>query len=164
MKKFAIVIASKGRPTVLAETVRSLGNQTVQVERVYLAVTEDADVDPSCVNRPEVTILKCPAGLTRQRNTAIEAVADQFEYVVFLDDDMHLHPAYISEACRFLDQQPTVVAFSGLLLRNGDISRHEADRVVQAFRADPLDYRPMFRCHGSHWTLHGCNMVVRHPC
>jgi GT2 family glycosyltransferase len=161
MKKFAVVIASKGRPSILAETVRSLGNQTMPIDDVFLAVTSSDDIEDDYATRPEVTVLYCRPGLTRQRNAAIDATIDQFEYVVFLDDDMHLHPDYIAAAVRFLDDQPTIVAFSGLLLRNGDITRLEADRVVRSATIDANDYRPMFRCQGSYWTMHGCNMVVR---
>jgi GT2 family glycosyltransferase len=159
--KFAVVIASKGRPAILTETAVSLENQSVPVKNVFLAVTGESDVEESCAQRPEVTVLISPPGLTGQRNAAIQHVADRFECLIFLDDDMQLHADYIAEALKFLDSQPGVVGFSGYLLRSGKVSRTEAKELVDAYRPDPKDFRPLFRCRGPHWILHGCNMVIR---
>ena len=158
---FAVVIASKGRPTILTETVESLENQSRPVADVFLAVTSDEDVEERCVQRPEVTVLMCPVGLTRQRNTAIEQTAERFDILIFLDDDMQLHREYIASALRLLSERPGIVAFSGRLLRNGQITRDEARRLVESYQPESHDRMPELRTRGRHWILHGCNMVLR---
>jgi GT2 family glycosyltransferase len=157
---FAVVIASKGRPEILAATVESLQSQTVPVEHVYCAITSQGDIEPQTAVRPEVTTLYSPVGSTRQRNAAIDLVVDQFEIIIFLDDDMQLAPSYIAAALEFMNDHQSVVAFSGHLLKNGDVTRDEARQLIDSYRDAPADYRPMFRCRGD-WTMHGCNMVAR---
>jgi GT2 family glycosyltransferase len=158
---FAVVIASKGRPQILAATVESLKNQTVPVEHVFCAITSQDDIEPRTAAMPQVTTLTCPVGLTRQRNAAIDRVVGQFEVIFFLDDDMQLAPTYIAAAIEFLNDNEQVVGFSGHLLKNGNVTREEAIALIDSYRDAPNDYRPLFRCRGPHWVMHGCNMVAR---
>jgi GT2 family glycosyltransferase len=157
---FAVVIASKGRPEILAATVESLQSQTVPVGHVFCAVTSQDDIQPQTAARPEVTTLYSAVGSTRQRNAAIDRAVDRFEIIIFLDDDMQLAPNYIEAALEFLKDHQGIVAFSGHLLKNGDVTRDEARQLIDSYRDVPTDYRPLFRCRGF-WTMHGCNMVAR---
>lgn len=161
--RVAVVIASKGRPRMLTETVAALSRLRLGPERVILAVTAEADFEAAAASAPGVEVLICPPGLTKQRNAAIDAVADGVEFVLFLDDDMELAPDYLELGLAFMDAFPHVVAFSGELLADGGVSRGEAIGLCAGSdpSLDPSGARPAFRDTGKHWILHGCNMLIR---
>ena len=71
-----------------------------------------------------MTVLLNPGSAAQKRNVALR-YADG-TYVLFADDDVEFHPAYLAEAAALMDEFPAIVAFSGKLLKNGDISREEA--------------------------------------
>jgi glycosyltransferase involved in cell wall biosynthesis len=95
------------------------------------------DVERSIQENPNVTLLLDAGSLTHKRNLALSHV--QGKYVFFLDDDIELHPAYLSEATALLDDFPAIVGFSGMLLRDGNITRAEAKELIHGWR------------HQAHW-------------
>jgi GT2 family glycosyltransferase len=154
----AVIIATKNRPQILADTLRSVSRQTRRASRVYVSVNSLEDVPP--VEPPEaVTVLVGPIGGSAQRNNAIRCVPPEVKYTAFLDDDIELHPTYLEHAVGFLEKNPDVVGISGTLLVDGNISRAAARTLLESdttWRGDPS-----LRDRGPHHMLYGCNAVVR---
>src|SRR5262249_1057564 len=94
-----------------------------------------------------------------QRNTAIRQVSVNVPYIAFFDDDMEIHPTYLENAVSFLEKNSDVVAISGVMLADGNISREAARALLQrdpTWRSDPS-----LRDRGRHHVLYACNAVVR---
>jgi len=64
----AIIIATKDRREVLAETLRSIRRQTRPAARIYVSVRSPEDAPEGTSG---ITVLVGPSGASAQRNTAI---------------------------------------------------------------------------------------------
>jgi GT2 family glycosyltransferase len=95
------------------------------------------------------------AGLTIQRNRALEHVPPEIELVVFIDDDVELAPDYLERAREYFTSHPDVVAMCGDSIDGASaVSRDEARVLLDpAAKAPPRD-RPSR-------GLYGCNMNIR---
>jgi GT2 family glycosyltransferase len=156
--KTAIIIATKGRPQVLRDTLVSIKRQRLAAAHVYISVTglEDVPADDSVEG---VDILVGPPGGSAQRNTAIRKVPSDVPYIAFFDDDMEVHPTYLQNAVSFLETNCDVVAISGNMLSDGNISREAARALLESDRTWTHDAD--IRDRGRHHILYACNAVVR---
>lgn len=157
-KRFAVIIPSKGRPGVLGETLESIlrldGNP-----KIVIVVPETADLPEGVSSNPRIQIIVGPEGATFQRNAGIAALnLDGLDFVVFFDDDVEVHPEYLTRLGALMDARPDIVGASGHALRDGDVSREEARSEVARWQPSVADH---FRTTGKYWTLYGCNMCVR---
>jgi len=100
-----------------------------------------------------------PAGGSAQRNTAIRQVPLNIRYIAFFDDDIELHPTYLEHAVSFLEKNPNVVAISGVMLADGNISRAAARALLERDRT--WMSAPSLQDKGRHHVLYACNAVVR---
>jgi GT2 family glycosyltransferase len=156
--EIAIIIATKARPKILAETLESIKRQTRPATRIYVSVSSSEDAPPNESRRGIIVLTGLPGG-SAQRNTAIRHAPREVRYFAFFDDDMEIHPSYLENAVSFLEKNPDVVAISGIMLADGNISRAEARRLVQQDTTWMAD--PWLRDHGPHHVLYACNAVVR---
>ena len=145
--KTAIIIATKDRPEILEETLQSVRRQTWPAAHIYVSVSslKDAPVG-NCAEG--ITTLVGPPGGSAQRNTAIRQVPLDVQYMAFFDDDMELHPSYLRNAVSFLEKNSDVVAISGMLLADGNISRGAARAFLEQDTTWTSD--PSLRDRGPH--------------
>jgi glycosyltransferase involved in cell wall biosynthesis len=156
--KTAIIIATKDRPEILMETLQSIRRQTRPAAHAYVSVSSLKDA-PSGHSAEEVIVLVGPPGGSAQRNTAIRQVSLDVEYIAFFDDDIELHPSYLEHAVNFLEKYPDVVAISGIMIADGNISREAARALLDQDTTWMSD--PSLRDHGPHHILYACNAVIR---
>ena len=157
----AVIIASSGRPSVLSETVASLGNQSHKASQLIIVTPCESDVERSILSKYGALLIVGPEGLTKQRNAGIGHLASNIDWVVFVDDDVELHADYLLEAGRFLHGNPSVAALSGHLLADGNITREQARSLISRYEYYPPPGVSCFRDHGPLHLLYGCNMVIR---
>jgi GT2 family glycosyltransferase len=155
----AVVLISKGRPGILDDTIDSVLGQTLQPSQVIVVVPGREDLPPRDRGGAVRTILG-PLGICVQRNAAIDVIPEGTDLVAFFDDDFELRPDYLDVAARFLGAHPEIVAFSGRLLANGEVSRERAKELVAASRPEP-EADDVFQARGRDYVLHGCNMIIR---
>jgi glycosyltransferase involved in cell wall biosynthesis len=155
----SVVIASKGRPDCVRETIGCLRRQTLK-PRETVVVVPSADDLPENQWGNEVRYLVGPLGLTTQRNRGIETVSPSAKYVGCFDDDFELKDDYLEQAVAFLDANTHVVGISGRILKDGGINRDEARKLIANYGPDGT-MRGMFYSRGSYHILYGCNMVIR---
>jgi GT2 family glycosyltransferase len=114
--ELSVVIATKGRPEPLRTTLASLAGSDPQPREV---VVVDGDPGRSAEpvveaaraeTRAPVRYLASPPGLTMQRNRGLDATAS--DVVVFLDDDVRVHPRLLAELARAYED-PGVVGATG---------------------------------------------------
>ena len=123
-----VAIPTADRPSVLTGTVNSLLSQSHVPARIIIVANARSDVEESIRQNPQVTVLLDAGSLTHKRNTALRHAT--CKYVFFADDDIELHPAYISEAVLLLEDFPGVIGLSGKLLRDGGVSREKAKELI----------------------------------
>jgi GT2 family glycosyltransferase len=155
----SVVIASKGRPDSVRETIESLQRQTLQPKEIIIVVpsTEDLPTKP-CGDG--VKYIVGPLGLTSQRNKGITSIPATVPYVGCFDDDMELKDDYLEQAVAFMNANISIMGISGRLLASGSIGREEAKKLLADYK--PGEYRRgTFFSEGKHHILYGCNMIIR---
>jgi GT2 family glycosyltransferase len=156
--KTVIIIATKDRPRILAATLHSIKRQTRRPDLVYVSASSLGDAPPG-ESAEGVIVLVGPPGGSAQRNTAIRQVPLDVEYIAFFDDDVELHPSYLEHAVSFLEKNPDVVAISGIMIADGNISREAARAFLEQDMTWMSD--PSLRDRGPHHILYACNAVIR---
>lgn len=155
----AVVLASAGRPQILAQALATCRDQRGVAFTGVVSVPDRASLPADGALLADWRVVVGPRGLAAQRNTAIDALADDVDIVAFFDDDAVLRPDYLARAVRFLQQHRDVVGLTGRVLLDGARSGEIGQDVAAAALA-----RSAGRSAGG-WqrirSLYGCNFVVR---
>jgi GT2 family glycosyltransferase len=154
----SIVIASKGRPDVVSETIENLKLQTFKPKQIIIVVPSIEDLPRK--QWDDVQYIVGPLGLTSQRNKGIEAISNTVTYVGCFDDDIELRADYLEQAVAFMNANVSIMGISGRILANGGVSREEAKKLIAGYKTGG-DPRGMFFSRGKHHILYGCNMIIR---
>ena len=157
--RIAIGIATRGRPAILAETLRELDRQTRAPDRILVCHVTPSDVDALPQDFPGVEFLTAEAGLPRQRNRILDAIAD-CDVVLFLDDDFIAAPPWLAALEAVLRAEPGCVVATGTVIADGakgpGITPDEA-RALIAADTPPAD----LTARHEHFNGYGCNMALR---
>lgn len=160
--RIAVGIATRGRSSILADTIADLETQLRPPDSVLVAYADPADIGDAASRFPHVRFLRSELGLTRQRNAILDGLQDE-EIVTFLDDDFYLDPSYFAVMERVFCEHPEVVVATGKLLGDGingpGLSLAEARRMLNAKTrlAETGQIAAAFNAYG-------CNMAIRmHP-
>ena len=146
---------------MLAEALVELARQTRLPEALFVCPADTADFDAS-----QAALLPFPVhvvagsrGLPAQRNAIIDAAQD-FDILMFFDDDFFAAPSYLAELEECFLAHPSVVAATGRLLADGiagpglDIAAAKA--ILASFEVPNADSQLINR-----YNAYGCNMAVR---
>jgi GT2 family glycosyltransferase len=156
----SVVIASKGRPDFVRETIESLQRQTLKPQEIIVVVPSTEDL-PANQWGDEVRYIVGPLGLTLQRNKGVGTIPITVPYVGYFDDDFELKSDYLEQAVAFMNANVSVMGISGLLLASGGTSRQEARQLIASYQPEESNPRGMFFSKGKHHILFGCNMIIR---
>jgi GT2 family glycosyltransferase len=155
----SVVIASRGRPDFVRETIKSLQCQTLKPKEIIVVVPSIEDL-PTKQWGDDVQYIVGPLGLTSQRNKGIATIPITVPYVGLFDDDFELKEDYLEQAVAFMNANVSIMGISGRLLAGGGISREEAKKLIASYQP-PENPSGMFFSQGKHHILFGCNMVIR---
>jgi GT2 family glycosyltransferase len=155
----SVVIASKGRPDAVTETIECLQRQTLKPQEIIVVVPSPGDL-PTNQRGENVKYIVGPHGLTVQRNRGIAAISNETPYVGCFDDDFELKEDYLEQAVAFMNATASIIAFSGKVAANGNINRDEATALLANYKS-PGGSRGRFFSKGKHHILFGCNMIIR---
>jgi GT2 family glycosyltransferase len=120
MLSVSIAIPTKNRYDALSDALNSIVCQTVPPRQIIIV-----DQTPASSSKPPFSVCPLPphiqldylhdpclSGLTAARNLAIDnAVAD---ILLFLDDDVTLHPDFIERLLAAYDEHPEAIGISGI--------------------------------------------------
>jgi hypothetical protein len=159
----AVIIASTGRPEMLAQAILRLRGQSLRPDRILLSVVSQADLPQDADLIAGAECVTGPPGLTAQRNSAIDRLRDDMHrIIVFFDDDYFPSRTAIEGIDRLFAAHPDVVGATGILLADGingpGISVAEADRLLAADDRRPPRTPGILRELSG---LYGCNMAFR---
>ncbi|MFW2513782.1 glycosyltransferase family 2 protein [Demequina sp. SO4-13] len=155
----AVVLASAGRPALLAAVMNDVDGQTHAPAQRIVSVP-DADSLPA--ETRGWTTVTGTRGLAAQRNSGLDAVDPDIDVVVFFDDDAVVRADYLERAVEAFERSPEVVALTGRVLldgaahSSGEVSVEDADAALAASWE-----RPTTGSIARRRTLYGCNFAVR---
>lgn len=156
--RVGIGIATKGRSTILVETVRELRLQT-HPYKLYVCGTEPADV-AGLENESDVTLLSSAAGSAIQRNAILAAAATECDVLLFIDDDFFPDPNYVKATAFGFESDPQLMVSTGYVIRDGihgpGLQPAEARKTLaeDRFEGAIADSNPAL-------SGYGCNTAVR---
>jgi GT2 family glycosyltransferase len=155
----SVVIASKGRPDFVRETIDSLQRQTLKPREIIVVVPSIEDLPPKQWG-DDVQYIVGPLGLTSQRNKGVRAIPITVPYVGCFDDDFELKADYLEQAVAFMNANVSIMGISGLLIGRRGISREEAKKLIASYQPGE-NPKGTFFSQGKHHILFGCNMIIR---
>lgn len=134
-----VVICTRNRAPELQRCLTSVLGQSVTRLTVFVVDGSDDDASHRVVDEMralaapnyEIKYLRTTAGLTRQRNTAIEHLESSTEYVLFLDDDVIIGPEYVAAIEKvFRKEELSDVAGVGGMIQNPPLRRNNLLRRI----------------------------------
>jgi hypothetical protein len=157
--RVAVLLATKGRPQATTQLIRILEKQSLAPSMVVVSATAASDIETQLPTDLNVEYIFGAAGLTAQRNRALERVRARADVAIFFDDDFAPAGNWIEQCARLFMSESSIAGASGIVIRDGaktpPISWDEAQHAIAMRRpADP--------CSLSEITdLYGCNMAFR---
>lgn len=124
--RLSVVIATKGRPEVLRETLASVAAaDPAPAELIVVDGDPERSAEPVARDHDAVYLNSEP-GLTRQRNRGVERATG--EVIVFLDDDVEVEPGLFRALARAYED-PAVLGATGRVME-GDQRRFGNQRSL----------------------------------
>jgi glycosyltransferase involved in cell wall biosynthesis len=157
--KVAIVVATRGRPQLVAQTVRHLlSTQTVSPDMTIVSCCDVSDAGD--LNEVDaVKIVTGKAGLAAQRNTALDNLPEGIDIVIFFDDDFVAHPDWIAAARAAFSDESRLCAFTGWVVADGILGPGIAfDEAVMLSKRDATGKERQWI---EPFSPYGCNMAFR---
>lgn len=158
--RVGVVIATKGRPQLVALLVDTLARQTKPPDAIVLAVSDAADA-PRAVGG-KATIVQSPPGSAPQRNAGIEALGNSVDVIVFFDDDFVPSRYWIENLSALFASEPDIVAATGKVLidgiNTGGLTWDAAARRIESADRTPKHAPGLIKDNVSPY---GCNMAFR---
>jgi len=157
-----VVIATTGRPHIVAETIRSIAQlKSIPASVIVVgAVTGDLPEIKETFPFQLQMLIASAKGLPIQRNQGISKLNESIRYVSFLDDDMEVHQDYFSEVENVFESDHEIAGFSGAVLANGNIDRISARELMNQHTIHAN--MPCFGFYPKKWPgFYGCNMNIR---
>jgi GT2 family glycosyltransferase len=152
-----VVICTINRPAIVDETLRSLFAASSFQSEVVVSSGSETSLLPQTASLAGIQVVEGVKGLTWQRNAALQRVNSR--YVLFLDDDVELDPAYIDRMEALFDRQPEVVIACGHAVLDRLETRYVVTRemavaaLADVPRGSGWEYTPRW--------IRGHNMFVR---
>lgn len=156
--RIAVVIATRGRPDVVTQTVlHLLAHQTLKPTSVIVSCINPSDAG-ELQGRNDIEIVIGPPGLTSQRNAALAQLPFGTEIVAFFDDDFVAHKDWLAVAAQTFRDEANVVAFTGRVLADGATGPgiEFAEATSRVADAPPSDWSWV-----EPYSPYGCNMAFR---
>jgi GT2 family glycosyltransferase len=157
--RLAVGIATRSRPSILAETIAFLGKQERQPDQIVVAYAESSDIGDARQQFPQVTFIQTALGLTRQRN-AILSLVQESDLLLFIDDDFYLDPQYLKITEQVFAGLPHVVASTGRVLaddvKGPGLTVEEAKSILVS-----SDGGQCAQQINQIYLAYGCNMCLR---
>ena len=155
-----VIIASIGRPDMLARSVTHLGKQTRKPDEIIIVSVVPEDViGVKATGSIPLNIIFAEKGLPKQRNEGLRYVQGKADIVVFFDDDFVPANDYIEKLEEAFRLRPYLVGATGKLIADGinspGISFDEG--VILVEHHDPAEIIQ----ERSLPALYGCNLCVR---
>jgi GT2 family glycosyltransferase len=161
--KIAVVVATRGRGEFLVHLLHHLELQSRAPDMVCISGVEESDVlGARRTSTLPIRVVFGPEGLTTQRNTAVRAIGDAADAVVFFDDDFLPSSKWLQRLEMVLIEHPQILGVMGNTLADGSsraaIDLADAERLLREYDRNNVaasnQVEPIQK-------LYGCNMAYR---
>lgn len=114
----SIVVATRNRPLLLAELLRSIQKQELMPQEVIIVDASDdfLDFDHKGYGFEIKHIKSNDPSISRQRNIGLKSVSSKSNYLSVLDDDTVPSPTYLKSMISFLQNSRYAVGASGVTI------------------------------------------------
>ena len=164
--RISVIICSVGRPEAIESVLPFIARQTKQPSHVLIVVTKPEDLPPESAlqyNLP-IQVLYSPKGLTKQRNTGLDAIQNECDAVFFIDDDYLPAQDALEVLESGFSRFKYAAGLTGTPLADGintaGVSVSEARKMIEAYEAKPRDTTAI-AAQRKLVGLYGCNMAYR---
>lgn len=117
-RRVSVVIATKGRPQIVARLAARLADQTLPPDHVYVVGASESDI-AAIAPRPGFTAFVGRPGSCAQRNDGLDAGAGESDAFVFFDDDFAPSRFWLERLTALFAARPDIVAVNGAVLEDG---------------------------------------------
>jgi GT2 family glycosyltransferase len=159
--ELAVIIATKGRPALVADLVDRLSMQTRPADHIFAVGAEPADIGALDEDRAGLTAVVGRTGSSLQRNDAIALADDSFRYLVFFDDDFVPSRFWLERAIALFASAPDIAGVTGVVLADGvhsvGIETGDGVAIVDECDGEPIGEANFDESFGPY----GCNMAFR---
>jgi len=163
-RSVAVIIATHGRPTVVAALVAALSRQTLLPSHVFVIGADRADLAALADADGGVTVRLGRPGSSLQRNDALAIAGDRFAYVVFFDDDFVPSRFWLERMVAAFERHPDVDGLTGEVLLDGastaGVPMATARALVEASDGAPAPAMTV-STPVDYGANTGCNMAFR---
>jgi GT2 family glycosyltransferase len=161
MSEIAVIVATRGRPELVAEMARRLDGQTRRPDHVFIVGASEEDIVALPKDRADLTATVGRVGLTLQRNDALRLAEGGFRFLVFFDDDFLPSRFWLENMRALFDADPAIAGLTGKVLADGagtaGVELAEAAALVAARDGEPAGAMDFDETFGPY----GCNMAFR---
>lgn len=158
--RLVVVIATLGRRGQVGRLLRYLEGQTRRPDEVIVSAPDPSHVElPGDLGYPARAVFG-PAGLSRQRNAALDEVLGRCDVVTFFDDDFVPEPDYLEGVAAAFAAEPGYAVVMGRVVRDGASNAGLDWSDALAALARP-EARPPRAAVVDHIGAYGCNMSIR---
>lgn len=154
------VIPTLGREDLINRTVETLLAQSRLPEEIIVSAPRGCDLRELNTRTTNIRYLYGPAGLTAQRNTALDATRDCTDIITFFDDDFLPCRDYLQRVENAFQRQADWVVITGAVYRDGvsNAGLSLAEGLKELAAAENLARVDRGRdCVAAY----GCNMSIR---
>jgi GT2 family glycosyltransferase len=117
--KLGLVIASRGRPSLLRQVLLNVLSQPRIPDYIVISAVAPGDVPEFSPSNANVRIIFGSAGLTGQRNRGMACLIDTTDVIIFIDDDFIVGDDYFRRIENIFEQDPSIIGVNGHVLADG---------------------------------------------
>ncbi|MGO8737586.1 glycosyltransferase family A protein [Rhodoblastus sp.] len=157
----AVIIATKGRPQLVAQVVRALDRQSRRPDHIYVIGAHASDIVCLPQRRADCTVQLGRIGSAHQRNDAIRLADGAYRILVFFDDDFWPSRFWLENALALFDADPSIAGLTGRVLADG-VGRASVTLAEARERVAARDEKPAGAANfDERFGPYGCNMAFR---
>ena len=115
----AVIIATRGRPSIVNALIGQLAEQSKPAEHTFLIPSRAEDISGLNQNQEHLTVQIGRTGLTLQRNDGLALAGSRFSYIVFFDDDFVPSRFWLERMDAIFRSRPDIAGLTGTVLADG---------------------------------------------
>jgi GT2 family glycosyltransferase len=161
----AVIISTRGRPTIVDALVAQLAEQSKPPEHVFVIGSRPEDIAGLSQERADLTVLVGRTGSSLQRNDGLTLAGSRFSYIVFFDDDFVPSRFWVERMAEIFESRPDIAGLTGTVLADGTTTAGvPLDEARSMVRLRDFDTHPSAVLHDrlAFGSNMGCNMAFRY--
>lgn len=161
MGKVAVIVATRGRPALVRQTVDLLASQTRPPDGIIVVGSRPEDIAAFGEAAANRIVVVGREGSALQRNDGLRLAADAYDYIAFFDDDFVPSRRWLEHAVACFEARPDIAGLTGTLVADGINSGGIAFDDAIALVAERDASSELSWALDESFGPYGCNMAFR---